>query len=293
MSSFVRDRHWRLDLSFLLLLWIASGLLEGRKGSRRIGLAICALWVLGASASLGYSLVTRHGGRIPWDQSGNSLLYEISHAAGILLLFLPPLTLLLRPSLIRSRSEEPEPAEFSDPGHWSTQRLQGYGLGALLIGGLYAGDELMTGSLALNRHTGQISTEWSVPTMRIECIASTSETGPVFVSSLILGESDVIHENFSSRAREFTLGSTAVTPPDLRPGHYIRWLEFPQEPVDQPNILIVRANGRILRVQRRVTLKTLGAVEAALAGAKNMEEVQRRIEALLPPVSGRFPTPDD
>src|SRR5258708_13687653 len=156
VGSFFRDRHLRLDLGFILLFWIGSGLLGGRPWPRRLAVAICALMVAGAVSSIGYSLFVHKGAVLPWGRAGNSLLYEVVHNAGILLLFLPPLTLLVRPSLLRLPLAKLAAATSPAPGHWSATRFTAYVLGALLIGGLYAGDQLMTRSAFLSRSSASV-----------------------------------------------------------------------------------------------------------------------------------------
>jgi hypothetical protein len=103
----------------------------------------------------------------------------------------------------------------------------------------------------------------------------------------VLGEPKGLSEGNDS---PFALvGTTKVRLPDVATGHYVRFLEFPVEPVSQPNIVLVRADGKVIRLHRRVTLKTLAQAEAALTGAEDITEIQRRLEQLLQPVSGPFP----
>jgi len=290
VGSFIRDRNVRLDLGFILLFWIGNGLLEGRPWPWRLAVAICTLMVAGAISSIGYSVFAHQGAAHSWGRAGNSLLYEFVHNAGILLIFLPPLTLLVRPSLLRTPVAEPDAATSHDPGHWSAPRFTAYVLGALLIGGLYAGDELMTGSVLLSRSSGAISSGASTLNTEVLSTASTAEAGPLFISSWVLGETNAV--SLQSDSSTFSMCSTKVSPPDVRPGRYMRYLEFPGEPIDEPNMLLVRADGRILPIQRRVTLKSLPLVHAEIARAQDMAEIQRQIEALLPVATGSFPGAD-
>lgn len=287
LASLIRGKGLNLSLGIILLFWIGGGLLEGRAWPRRIALGICSLYVVLSTSFLTYSQMSHLGWIGSWSGSRNTLLYGLTDCALTLLLFLPPLALLLWPSVIPPRSDVKSPGT-GDPRHWSDHRVIAYALGALLLAAVSGGREFMTGTLSLS---DSLSDGFRTPRGAwigsVITTATTEEAGPGFVSSWVLGEPKGMRRCEDSRF--LLVGTTTVRLPGIMPGHYVRFVEFPAEPESQPNIVLVRLDGEVIRLRRRVTLKILASVEAALTGAEDVAEIQRRIEQLLPPVNGQFP----
>lgn len=276
VASLIQQRGFVLDLGFIFLFWIGNGLMEGRKAPRIVAIVICAVMVVGAVVSLGHTLLA--------DHPRHSLLLEILLCSRHLILFLPPLTLLLRPTLLGT-AESP------------TGRPVGtYVLAALFLGTLSMGLELSTGQIELQTSTtggldfGERNRGVSIVTTAQENPGRAplfGSRGPLFISSWIVGESD--STGLSQNPRTITIGNRQIRPPDVPTLRYVQWLESPPEPVHQPNILIVRPDGSVVSLRRRVAINTLPAAQGTLRGCRDLDELQRKLESLLPEVRGSFP----
>jgi hypothetical protein len=266
----------QVDLTFIFLFWIGRGLFEGRKGPWRFAVGACGLILF---ASLGGMVMNLAFPSLGWDSvslTTDSRLYAVVQTGLTVLFILPPLLLLLKPSLIREESGE-DPAN-SDPRLWTAERIRTYLLGALLLGALIGGQQIMTGKLALQRSMTSLPMKsGAMGMMVVSVVQEEGGTKPRFVSSLAYGESP--QGGMSNLL--VTLGSTQVRLPDARVGRYLRILESPGEPVEEPNILLVKADGTILRVNRRVTLQSLKAVESLVPKAADLDDLKVRIEELL------------
>ena len=278
-ASIERGRGLRLDFSFLLLFWIAKGVTEGRKAPRMIAILICAVFVVNAVASLGYTAFAA--------APRNSLRWETLFCAIYLLLFLPPLTLLLRPSLLGT----PDPPD-ADPGKprppfWS------YLVAALLVGALPAGLELSTGRITQQSSTTSFRYGEGKGGMAVLTTAvaepAIGPSKPLFHSVWVIGETTTAGTS-SFLGYSITVGDRTVIHPKVAPLRYLDRLESVSEPADQPNVLIVRADGRVIPLQRRVTFKTLPAAQRAFFECRDFDEIQRKLESLLPEVKGSFPS---
>jgi hypothetical protein len=279
IASLIQGRGLAIDFSFILLFWIGNGIMQGRKAPRIVAIGICSIMVVGAVVSLGHTLLSSH--------PRHSLLLEILSCSRHLILFLPPLTLLLRPTLLGSAES---------PTGSSGQQNGMYVLAALLLGTVSMGLELSTGKIDLQTSTtgglgfGEKRRGVSIVTTAQEDPGRAplfGSRGPLFISSWIIGESDSTGVTYDPRS--ITIGNRQVRPPDVPTLSYVQWLEAPPEPLEQPNILIVRPDGSVIPVRRRVTIKTLPAAEAAIRGCRDFDELQRKLEALLPEVKGPFP----
>ncbi len=56
----------------------------------------------------------------------------------------------------------------------------------------------------------------------------------------------------------------------------------PRKKSQYSNVILVRDDGTVIRLHRRVTLETLEAAKALANGIKDFEELRGRIESLLP-----------
>jgi hypothetical protein len=286
LSSLLRGKGVNLDFGFILLLWLGTGLIEGRAWPRRICLAICGLLTMGALVKTLSSRFASWGSPPPWAHEINSMFFDVLQAVVFLVLALPPLILLLRPSLIRESMDPEDPLRSP---RWSADRFKLYLLGALVIGGMGAGRDLLTGTLTLTRQTAAFSDGAHEPRMEVLTRAKMEDSGnPDFISSWVL--SDI--REFSSTSGEsgiVSFGRIQARPPDVRPGHFVKYLETRLEPLEQPNILLIRSDGTLIPVRRRVTLATLNAVTASARGSVDLDGIRDALELALPPVSGEFP----
>jgi hypothetical protein len=278
ISLLLREARLSLDLTFILLFWIGRGLLEGKRWSRIVALVICSLMTVLPVVSLGYSI------HLVRQQAWGSVaaLQSTVVSDGILLALLVfPLTMLLR-----QRNESIETAS-DNPADWTRGRTLRYLGAALLLGALIGVVDLQRGQVSLSTSTAVIAYGDGKTASTVVTYATENPTAAsLFVSSWVIGESDTSGVSSSGRERTLTIGNRKVDPQDVPRVSYLKFAGLPPEPASQPNILLVRADGRIIPIQRRITLQTLGVVERGLRGSADFDEMQRRIEALLPPLAG-------
>jgi hypothetical protein len=236
-------------------------------------LACCGLMAAGALASLANGAI-----QLRQDSWGSlaALQFAAVSSGLLLMLFVFPLILLLRPS----------PSEEEPDAVWTGGRAGRYFLGALLLGALAAVVDLQEGRVSLLSSTTVIEYGDGKVASSITTYASDDPAGaPSFVSSWVIGDSSTSGTS-SGREHTITIGNQRVDPPDVPQVPYLKQLGLPAEPKSQPNILIVRADGRTIRIARRLTLLNQVSIQRGLRGCADFDEMQRRIEALLPPLSG-------
>jgi len=286
LSSLVRGKGLKLDFGFILLLWLGTGLIQGRVWPRRISLSICGLLTIGSLVQTLSSRCAFWGYPPPWAYEINSMLFDLTQAFLFLVLVLPPMLLLVRPSLIRESRSTEDP--LRSPG-WSADRLKLYLFVALVLCGMDAGRDLLTGTITLSRQTTSLPDDAHAPRMQVLTRAEVEDSGnSTFVSSWVIAETREVGTS-SGEPEVVSLGKISVHPPDVRPGHYVKYFETPSEPLQQPNILLVRSDGTWIPVRRRVTVATLKAVRALARDPEDLDGVRRALELALPPVSGEFP----
>jgi hypothetical protein len=275
LSSLIRGNGINVDVTFTLFFWLGTGLLMGRANARRVAIGFCVFALAGSLAMMVAIRTLPKHGFSGIAETGDTPLFSLVQALGITTVLLPPLLLLLKPSLLRELP--PDPANSVEPQRWTAERFRGY-----LLGGLFAGQELMTGKTTLERSCiGRTigSNHWVMSV--VTEVREKGNPAPLFISSWVLGDGNTMG-NVVSSSPVMTFGSITVTAPDHRAGRYVRFLEHPVEPVDQPNILLVKSDGTILKVRRRLTLANQSSFEKALSSAADLDAVKALLEQSPP-----------
>jgi len=273
-----REGRLVLDFSFIFLFSIATGVMTGRKGSRTAAVVICSLLVASFLFGSAYSFLTEDARQALWRPRTTNHLWILG-CVRFLALALLPLTLLLRPQMMGTVEEE----EAVEAARWTRAKFAGYLFVALLLGGV---------STAMTGAAGQIKL-WTTSTyftcgkqMVVGVVTQARADGatPLFISSWVIGESN----SSGSSDGAIVIGNRAVRP-DIHPHKYLKLMETPAEPADLPNVLLIRADGRLVPLPRRVTLATYGPALTAIMAAKDFDDLQNKLEAALPSVTRTFP----
>src|SRR4030095_11180544 len=104
-----------------------------------------------------------------------------------------------------------------------------------------------------------------------------------FISSWVIGESN--NSGLSSADQSIRIGNRTIRP-NIHPHRYLKLLETPSEPADLPNVVVIRADGRVVPIRRRVTLATYGPALTAIVASRDFDDLQKKLEATLPAVNG-------
>jgi hypothetical protein len=282
IASLIRGKGLRLDFSFIFLFWIATGLMEGRKAPRIVAILIFAAFVATAIFSLGYTAFS--------TAPSNSMAWETLSSAMYLFLFLPPLTLLLRPSLVKSPDDDADPGKPGRP-------IGVYLIAALFVGTLPTALDLATVRISYGSTSGGFAygeNKMGVAiTTTVEANPAVGSSKALFLSYWVIGESNSSRSfmgNSDHSSLWVEIENRTVIYPKVFPLRYVNGLESVREPLDQPNVFIVRADGRVIPLQRRVSNQSLPVADQAIRGCRDFDEIQRKLESLLPEVKGAFPS---
>lgn len=276
-----------IDLSFILLFWVGRGLVQFREKVRKVAVWICGVCVALATGGIVQALISSEGPSLKVQGGVVTTALAVFACGRILLLFLPAYVLLLLPVTRHAYRVHTESEPATD-NPWTGRSTAYHVLGAAVLIAFGISSEYSRGKTSISRTSsflryGEAAIRCSVLThFRDE----TSKT-TLFVSSWVLGEHNSTADNGGSArsgAAELRIGPFEVHPPDPRPSHYLRGVDSFPEPLNQANILIVRADGRIIIVPRRVSATTIAQAEKVIEGSKDFDDIQRRIEALLPPL---------
>jgi len=265
----------RIDLGFILFFWIGMGLLDGRSGRRKVVLilnSLVALLTAGYLVSLLWATGPVSGGQ---GTLRTPLLASI-HAGILLLLFIPPLILLLLPGTRRWFAEQ----KLGPPTRYSLNRqvIFSYVLAACvpLAGGIALEGATRTAEPSGvsgpfeygEQRRGIASAQW---------IEDKTTGRPLCISWLAFAESTSYG---SPHDGHVTFGPHRIAVPEAKP---VRYLCSPPVFGEQDgNVLLVREDGKVTRLGRRVPPELLKSALEAGHGVRDFEQLQERLESLLP-----------
>lgn len=190
--------------------------------------------------------------------------------AATLTLALPPLILLLRPDVRRLFGTAPVPAH---PGRWLIFYLVGL---PVLTSGLLSFQKLVRQE-SISTSIRSVNTSDRRPATAAEVRLSDGGSPPNLITLLwVIGETNTAGDSQD----EITVGAASFKKPSPR-----SWVLFPprRAPPREANIVLVGPDGLARRVSRRVTPLNLATAEAAIAGFSDLQDLERRLLAALPP----------
>jgi len=267
-----------IDLTFILYIWVGMGLLDGRPWSRKVAIVLTSLGVLfvaGYLVSLLWATGPVTGAR---SELRTPLLASI-HGGIILLLLLPPLILLLLPGTRRWFAEQ----RFGPPTPYllKTPVIAVYLLAACVP---------IAAGIALERSPGTLMPSSSCGTFTYgerktgivaEGWLEDEATGrPLYITWLVFAESNSYG---SPREGHILFGPHRIAVPESKPVRYL----FSPPHLEAPggNVLLVREDGTVTRLARRVTPGQLESAQDAAHGVPDFDELRERLESLLPTVA--------
>ena len=265
----------RIDLTFILYFWIGVGLLDGRNGRRKLAIVLTSLSVLLVVGYLIY-LIWATG---PVPGRGRELqtpLLASVYGAVLLVLLLPPLILLLLPGTRRWFAEM---RETPPPRYLLTRReIALYVLAACVpIAGAVA---LERGARTADPHSSAMTFGYGERKLGFAaagCMKDKESGQTLWVSWLAFAEA-TSHE--TPQDGHVTFGPHRVPVPGEKPIRYL--FTPPNDEESKGNVLIVREDGRVIRLARRVSPDRLESAREAAQGVRDFEELQKRLEVLLP-----------
>jgi hypothetical protein len=297
--SILMGRGVSIDATFILLFWVGQGLLRRRERARKIAIAFCGFCVTIAIVLLVQAIVSPIGPAFRMRGGSVTATVAIFESGRFLMFFLPPLVLLLLPSTrLAYRGES---ASLATSYSWTRVHTAAHVLGAALLIALGLLHEHSIGRTSVSRTlTAMIYGQTAQGVSVVSVFRDEDSNTDLFITSWVLGEhSSAGYEGNSwtpgsgslgfpgERSPVLLIGPHEIQPLDPRPARYLRGVDSVAEPIKQANILIVRSDGRVIRVQRRISLQTLRIAENAIRGSKDFDEVQQKLETILPPLASR------
>ncbi len=269
---------FRLDFTFLLFVWAGGGLIRGKEGFRKgVGFFLGLYAVL---AFVGLLLTAAVPG------FSESVLSATPDLAGLqlalLLVTTAPPFLLLRATPTRIAYRSGRGADFPEPPGTPLRKIY-YLLAPCVLAGIPAWIDL-TADRAVFGASTTFSTSISsgMPRVSVTVHRETQKNStPLYLAAWILGD-QAQASGRSGDGSTVYVGDAAVKIPGIPSIRFL--LRPPAEPLQQANILLVDADGRVTRVDRRVTVATLARAEQAVRGVTEFAEIRERLERALPPL---------
>jgi hypothetical protein len=265
-----------IDFTFILHFWIGMGLLKGRSGARKGALFVASLFVL-FSIGYGVSLLWATG---PVSGGGGrglrTPLLASFHAAVLLILFMTPLVLLLLPATRRWFAD----MKLSPPPPYPLTRK-------VVASYVIASMAFIGGGIALDRSTrlaepSGYSTSFTYGGDKLGVVAAgwmedEATKRPLFVSWLVFAETNTYG---SERDGHLSFGGILFPVSDTQPVRYL--VSPPSDKGRSGNVALIRKDGTVTRLARRVTHAQLELACEAAKGSRDFDDLQGRLEAMLP-----------
>lgn len=272
-----------IDLSFILYFWVGMGLLDGRPWSRKVALILTTLGVLICAGYL-ISLLWATGPVTGARSALRTPLLASVYGGFILLLLLPPWVLLLVSGTRRWFAEQREAAPIRT---LLTHRVIAlYVLAACvpIAGGVAL--ERATRTLKPSSSCGGITYgEGKIGFTAAGWMEEEASGRALCVSWLAFAEADSYG---SPRDGYITFGTHRIPVPEDKPVRYL--FSPPNLEESHANVLIVRKDGTVIRLARRVTAGQLQSAQDAAHGARDFEQLRERLESLLPSAVVKYET---
>lgn len=263
----------RIDLTFILHFWIGIGLLNARSGRRKLALVLNSLGILFCAVFL-VRLIWVTGPVGSGRELTDPLLAAFTCGV-IVVLLVPPLVLLLLPGTRRWFAEH---RDSPPPRYALTGRVI-----ALYV---LAACGPIAGSIAIERSTRTLKPSSSCGTISYgerksgfwaaEWMEDKATGRPLYVSWLAFAEANSCG---SPHDGHVTFGPHRIAVPELKPVRYL--FSPPNLETPDGNVMLVREDGKVIRLARRVTPDQLESAREAAQGVRDFEELQERLESLL------------
>jgi len=266
----------RIDLGFLLSFWVGFGLLRGREGFRKGALVFLGLGVLVALGFLVWLILAKPLVTGSGSEARTPLLAAL-YAGIVLVLLLPPVVLLLLPS---TREWFRRPRESSEVGYSPSKHA--IAVYVVASAALIAGGFALESSTRIAAPSG-VSTSFEYGEKRIGVAAAgwmedEASRRRLYVSWVAFGESNSVGR--SSEGNDLRFGSYAVPVPEMKKVRYIG--SPPQEPATAANVFLVRGNGEVIKLRRRIVAENVETVIGLAQGVRDFDQLKERLESQLP-----------